>query len=462
MLKHSLRFASFRFLSALVCVLFCLTTADLWAPKRAREEDSVASDSIASRVRKRRRTDGSSVATPSPPQSPPKKTDHSLEAWFAKLTDAQKRQTCPEIEEMEAAFNSFMQDKVVLDSGFSFENVIVRDVASRADVVARYHDMPASLVSEDLPILAWHGQSAREAFGGSVFLNLALDKPHRLMVMHALRPLFEFAQKKKELSAALVESRTALDEVLEDHPYTRRRFGLYALALSTRFHNPIAALILECAMHRLRPNRHSKTLDIICTETERSLQANASSISLLGDWAHTPLYANLKGDDLKDEPLLKDKLDLGLVHYAVPLGRLMIKSRDEWSEEKSKKRRDYYAQAAEGFDAEACYRLTRWYYGETYRENDFFAATRYRYTKKEQGEILAKGKEPFNRAIAHGHQAAWEDDRMLFVYWGVWEPPKDYEWLFSSHRLFKDLKKRLRHIRPPKNKRTLKPKTQST
>ena len=96
MLKHSLRF-----LSALVLVLFCLSTGDLWAPKRAREEDS-----IASRVRKRRRTDGSSVATPSPP---PKETDSSLAAWFAKLTKAQKRQTCPEIEQIETAFNSFIQ-----------------------------------------------------------------------------------------------------------------------------------------------------------------------------------------------------------------------------------------------------------------------------------------------------------------------------------------------------------------
>ena len=410
-------------------------------------------------MRKRRRTYGSSVATPSPR---PKETDHSLTAWFKKLTDAQKRQTCSEIKEMEAAFDSFMQNKVVLDKGFSFESLIVRDVAGKADVVARYQSMPASLVSEDLPILAWHGQSAREAFGGSVFLNLALDKPHRLMVMHALRPLYAFAQKQKDLSEALAESRAGLDDILEDHPYTRRRFGLYALALSTRFHNPIAALILECAMHRLCPNRHSKTLDIICTETERSLQANARSISLLGDWAQTPLYANLKGDDLQDEPLLKEKLNLGLVHYAIVLSDLLLEGPEEWLDADNEKERWYYEQAANGFDAEACYRLTQWYYDEAYSENDLFAATRYRYTDKEQGAILAKGKEPFNRAIAHGHQAAWEDDRMLFVYWSVWEPPKEYKWLFSSHSLFKALKKRLRHLRPPENKRTLKPKTQST
>ncbi|MGB1229943.1 MAG: hypothetical protein ACPG7U_02100 [Holosporaceae bacterium] len=426
----------------------------MWAPKRPREEDSTESDSIANRVRKRRRTDGSSVATPSPPQSPPKQTDNSFAAWFAKLTDAQKRQTCPEIEEMEAAFNSFVQDKVVVDSGFSFENLIVRDDASRATVVARYHAMPASLVSEDLPILAWHEQSAREAFGGSIFLNLALDKPHRLMVMHALRPLFEFAQKKKELSAALVESRTALDEVLEDHPYTRRRFGLYALALSTRFHNPIAALVLERAMHRLCPDRPSNTLQIMRTEIERSLQVNASSISLLGDWAQTTLYANLKGDDLKAEALLKEKLDLGLVHYAVPLGRLVIKSRDEWSEEKSKKRRDYYEQAANGFDAQACHRLARWYHSEAYRENGRFARTQYRYPDKaKRTEINRKGQTPFHSAVAHGHEAAWKDDRLIILYMGRnYEFPEHLRHLFDAKALFKNLKRRLRHLRPPNKK----------
>lgn len=180
----------------------------------------------------------------------------------------------------------------------------------------------------------------------------------------------------------------------------------------------------------------------------------------MGDWAQTPLYENLKGDDLKDEPLLREKLDLGLVHYAAPLGRLAIKSPAEWSEEKNEVRRTYYEKAANGFDAEACYRLTDWYYWEARRQNPKGVTGRYRYSDKEQSRIRIKGKEPFDHAIAHGHQDAWEDDGTLFVYWGVWEPPKEYKWLFSSHSLFKALKKRLRHLRPPENKRILKPKTQ--
>ncbi|MEH0002887.1 MAG: hypothetical protein V6Z78_04915 [Holosporaceae bacterium] len=426
-----------------------MPTDALWAPKRPREEDS-----IASRVRKRRRTDGSSVATPSPPQSPPKEMDHSLAAWFKNLSDAQKGQVWPEIKQLEAAFDRFVQDQVVCDSGFSFENLIVRDDASRATVVARYHDMHASLASEDLPILAWHEQSAREAFGGSIFFNLALDKPHRLMVMHALRPLFEFAQNKKELSAALVESRAGLDDILEDHPYVQRRFGLYALALSTRFQNPIAALVLERAMHRLCPDRPSNTLQIMRTEIERSLQANASSISLLGDWAQTPLYANLKGDDLKDEPLLKEKLDLGLVHYAVVLANISFKSHDPRSKEKSQKRRDYYEQAANGFDAQACHRLARWYHSEAYRENGRFARTQYRYPDKaKRTEINRKGQTPFHNAVTHGHEAACNDDRLIILYMGRnYEFPEHLRHLFDAKALFKNLKRRLRHLRPP-NKR---------
>ena len=465
MFQNTLRFVSFRFVSALVCVLFCLSTAALWAPKatkRPREEDSIESDSIAGRVRKRRRTDGSSVATPSPPHSPPKETDHSLAAWFTKLTDAQKGQIWPEIKQLETAFDSFMQNQIVFDRGFSFENLIVRDDASRADVVARYHDMPASLVSEDLPLLAWHGQSARDAFGGSIFLNLALDKSHRLMVMHALRPLYDFAQNKKELSAALVESRAGLDDILGDHPYVQRRFGLYALALSTRFQNPIAALVLERAMHRLCPDRPSNTLQIMRTEVERSLQENASSISLLGDWAQTPLYANLKGDALKDEPLLKDKLDLGLVHYAIVLSDLLLEGPGEWSNEDNEKERSYYEQAANGFDAEGCHKLARWYHEEAYAENGRFARTPYRYPDKAKRiEINRKGQTPFHNAVTHGHEAAWKDDRLLNLYMGRnYEFPENLRHLCGAKALFKKLKRRLRHLRPPNKKQV--PDTQET
>lgn len=454
-------FVSCRLLSALVCVLFCLPTADLWAPKRPREEDSIESDSIAGRVRKRRRTDGSSVATPSPPHSPPKETNHSLAAWFKNLTDAQKGQIWPEIKQLEAAFDNFMQNQVVFDRGFSFENLIVRDDTSRADVVARYHDMPASLVSEDLPLLAWHEQNAREAFGGSIFLNMALDKPHRLMVMHALRPLYEFAQKKKELSAALVESRAGLDDILEAHPYVQRRFGLYALTFSARLKNPVAALILERAMHRLCPDRPSNTLAIMRTEVERSLQANSSSISLLGDWAQTPLYANLTGDDLKDEALLKEKLDLGLVHYAVVLANISFKSHEPRSKEKSQKRRGYYEQAANGFDAQACHRLARWYHSEAYRENGRFARTQYRYNDKERSVLNRKGQAPFQNAVAHGHESAWKDDRLLNLYMGRnYEFPENLQHLVDAQALFKKLKRRLRHLRPPNKKQV--PDTQKT
>lgn len=73
MFQNTLRFVpscfvSCRFLSALVCVLFCLSTADLWAPKRLREEDS-----IAGRVRERRRRDGSGAQHHLPRNHHPKK-----------------------------------------------------------------------------------------------------------------------------------------------------------------------------------------------------------------------------------------------------------------------------------------------------------------------------------------------------------------------------------------------------
>ena len=268
-------------------------------------------------------------------------------------------------------------------------------------------------------------------------------------------------QKKKELSAALVESRAGLDDILEAHPYVQRRFGLYALTFSARLKNPVAALILERAMHRLCPDRPSNTLAIMRTEVERSLQANSSSISLLGDWAQTPLYANLTGDDLKDEALLKEKLDLGLVHYAVVLANISFKSHEPRSKEKSQKRRGYYEQAANGFDAQACHRLARWYHSEAYRENGRFARTQYRYNDKERSVLNRKGQAPFQNAVAHGHESAWKDDRLLNLYMGRnYEFPENLQHLVDAQALFKKLKRRLRHLRPPNKKQV--PDTQKT
>ncbi len=171
---------------------------------------------------------------------------------------------------------------------------------------------------------------------GQAFFEAALDKPHRLLVFEALRPLKDAACNAENFETAFEAALQRCEDAVNRHAYTRRRFALYALVYAAHHKHPLAALVLWCGMRSLVQKNtgfkykekalKSRTLENIKARIQICLkEAHKRPVIWhnLCDWQAASSFCDLEGDDLRDIEKLEGMSKLGLLHYDYLLGELL-------------------------------------------------------------------------------------------------------------------------------------------
>lgn len=167
-----------------------------------------------------------------------------------------------------------------------------------------------------LGAIKW-GRSWKDAVGGHIFLNTAINTPHMSLIATALQALAETTSGNWE--EVYEGCRQKVAEIIKTHPYFRRRTGLYAFGATYRFNHPIGRLLFVEGMDQLETNEdksklvEARNLLLLNLKLLKGFQDNLRSF--LDLYPHR--IEDLQGEDLKNPDKLKEYADFGLPHYRI-------------------------------------------------------------------------------------------------------------------------------------------------
>ncbi len=174
----------------------------------------------------------------------------------------------------------------------------------------------------------WPFQSSwKVAMGAQIFLDAAINFPHQNLLRNGLRPLLSWVSEAGSLEENYAEATTTIHEIIQAHPYIRRRSALYALTAAAHLQHPLARLFLTEAL-RCYDDSHSRFFgkNHFLVKFGLSSQEGKEALHHFIDVPHIEAFVDLRDErDLKNPEKLREKAQLGLPHYDVLLGDLMDK-----------------------------------------------------------------------------------------------------------------------------------------
>ncbi len=183
-------------------------------------------------------------------------------------------------------------------------------------------------IASEPSIEKWPSQSSwKVAVGAQCFIDAAIDIPHQNLLRNVLRTLLSWSFKEGGLENIYAEATSKVHEIIQTHPYLRRRAALYALTAAAHLQHPLARLFLTEAL-RFYDDTHDRffrqnhSLVKLSLSSQEGQEALHIFISLPG----IEDFVDLKDEsDLKAPEKLREMASLGLSHYNVLLGEVFHK-----------------------------------------------------------------------------------------------------------------------------------------
>ncbi len=163
------------------------------------------------------------------------------------------------------------------------------------------------------------------AVGAQCFLDAAIDIPHQNLLRNGLSSLLSWSFEEGGLEEFYIKATTRVYEIIQTHPYLRRRAALYALTAAARLQHPLARLFLTEAL-RCYDDPHDRFLSGNHSLVKAGLSSKKGQEALHRFIAFPGIekFVDLKDErDLKDTEKLRAKAQLGLPRYHVLLGDLL-------------------------------------------------------------------------------------------------------------------------------------------
>ncbi len=175
----------------------------------------------------------------------------------------------------------------------------------------------------------WLFQSWKGAVGAQLFLDAAINLPHQHLLRNGLKPLLSCSS----IEEGYAEATAAIHEIIQNHPYIRRRTALYALTAASHLQHPLARLFLTEALRCYdgKPSRFFKSNHFL-VKVSLSSQDGKEALRHFIDVSGIDVFVDLTDErDLKNPKKLKEKTQLGLLHYNVLLGDLLYDNAQDYS-----------------------------------------------------------------------------------------------------------------------------------